>query len=149
MKTKHQCTFVYINNFTHFYQLLGILLICDLVSHILTIYLRGSEVCLKICDLYSNFGYLKKIKKIYLKRNLYKNTLSLYWNHGIASLHTQSPMNLLKMPNHNQYTLRNQNIPKKMHTIPKNTPTQHNIPLSPLYIPTCVSQHKLKEPKNS
>ena len=60
LETEHQCTFVYIMNFTNFYPFLAFLMLCGRVSIIFTIFFSGLELCLETCDSYGNFGYLKK-----------------------------------------------------------------------------------------
>ena len=61
-----------------FYKFLSIFgpffLLCGLVSHIFTIFVRDSEVCLERCDSYGNFGYLKKKKKKIILREFSKRT---------------------------------------------------------------------------
>ena len=59
LKTEHQCTFIYIMNFTIFFNIHfgAFLLLYDLVSIIFTIVFIGSEVCLKRCDSYGNFDF--------------------------------------------------------------------------------------------
>ena len=54
------------------------LLLCGLVSNMLTTFFRGLEVCLERCDPYGNFGYLEKNQTFYSRRIFLKNTLSLY-----------------------------------------------------------------------
>ena len=49
------------HDFKIFVHFGAFLLLCGLVSDIFTILSRGSELCVDICDSYSNFGYLKNL----------------------------------------------------------------------------------------
>ena len=70
LKTEHQCTFFYIMNFTSCCPFWGIFAALRPSFYYFYIFFRGSEVCLEICDSYSNFSYWKKIKYFHSKRIL-------------------------------------------------------------------------------
>ena len=60
LKTKQQCTFVYIMNLQFFIYFWAFFRLCGLVYHIFTMFFRDSEVCLERSDSYGDFGYLTK-----------------------------------------------------------------------------------------